>query len=107
MATSMVINNPSKSVGLEPFFYRWRGCNMNLNSNDPATRYQIQKQSQNTVRVYAYLYTDNKGALSAYRKPGPITHNVCWNQQSDRPFPSVQKVTVPTGYFNSQLNNKH
>jgi len=105
--TSIVYNHPSKIVGLSPFYYRWRKCDTNLTNNTPATRYQLQKQIQNTVRVYASLYTDNKGALSAYRKPGPITHNVCWNQQSDRPFPSVQKVTVPTGYFNSQLNNKH
>lgn len=105
--TSIVYNHPSKIVGLSPFYYRWRKCDTNLTNNTPATRYQIQKQIQNTVRVYASLYTDNKGALSAYVKPGPITHNVCWNQQSDRPFPSVQKATVPTGFYHSQMNNRH
>jgi hypothetical protein len=105
--TSIVYNYPNKIVGLSPFYYRWRKCDTNLTNNTPATRYQIQKQIQNTVRVYSSLYTDNKGALSAYRKPGPRTYNVCWNQQSDRPFPSVQKAVVPTGYFNSQINNRH
>lgn len=105
--TSIVYNHPNKIVGLSPFYYRWRKCDTNLTNNTPANRYQIQKQIQNTVRVYSSLYTDNKGALSAYVKPGPITHDVCWNQQSDRPFPSVQKATVPTGFYNSQMNNKH
>jgi len=92
---------------LPPFYYRERNCNTRLTGNTPAARYQIQKQIQNTVRVYASLYTDNKKALSAYRQPTVETHGVCWNQQSDRPFPSVQKATVPTGYYHSQLNNKH
>lgn len=105
--TSLVTNIPNKINGLPPFYYRYRNCNTRLTGNTPATRYQIQKQIQNTVRVYASLYTDNKKALSAYRKPTVETHGVCWNQQSDRPFPSVQKATVPTGYYQSQLNNKH
>ena len=105
--TSLVANIPNKINGLPPFYYRYRNCNTRLTGNTPATRYQIQKQIQKTVRVYASLYTDNKKALSAYRQPTAVTHGVCWNQQSDRPFPSVQKATVPTGYYHSQLNNKH
>lgn len=104
--TSIVYNHPSKILGRPPFYYRWRNCDTNLTSNTPANRYQIQKQIQNTVRVYASLYTDNKGALSAYKMPGPETYGVCWNQQSDRPFPSVQKATVPTEYGQSRLNNR-
>ena len=105
--TSLVANIPNKINGLPPFYYRYRNCNTRLTGNTPATRYQIQKQIQKTVRVYASLYTDNKKALSAYKKPTVETHGVCWNQQSDRPLPSVQKATVPTGYYHSQLNNKH
>jgi hypothetical protein len=56
--------------------------------------------------VCASLYTDNKSALAAYQLPGPETYGVCWNQQSDRPFPSVQKATVPTGFGQSQLNSR-
>jgi hypothetical protein len=104
--TSIVYNHPSKIVGLAPFYYRWRNCDTNLTSNTPANRYQIQKQIQNTVRVCASLYTDNKSALAAYQLPGPETYGVCWNQQSDRPFPSVQKATVPTGFGQSQLNSR-
>jgi len=68
--------------------------------------YQNLKLIQNTVRVSSSLYTSNIGSLSVYEKPTKITHGVCWNQMSDRPFPSVQKVTVPTG-SNSSLNRKH
>jgi len=46
----------------------------------------------------------NLASLSAYVKPE--TNGVCWNQMSDRPFPSVQRATVPTGYNNSK-NNRH
>lgn len=103
--TSIVYNDPNKIVGLEPYIYRYRGCN-SLSSNTPADRYQKQKIIENTVRVYASLYTANKGPLEAYKRPTSVTHNVCWNQMSDRPFPSVQKATVPTGFYHS-LNNKH
>ena len=64
------------------------------------------KLIQNTVRVYASLYTANLGPLSAYRKPTKATYGVCWNQMSDRPVPSVQPVSIPTGYRNS-LNTRH
>jgi hypothetical protein len=105
-ATSIVYNNPSKAVGLEPYYYRRRTCDTNLTSNNPANQYQRLKLIQNTVRVYSSLYTMNLAGLAAYRPPTAVTHGVCWNQMSDRPFPSVQKATVPTG-FNHSLNNRH
>ena len=104
--TAIVYNESNKIIGLSPFYYRYRNCDTNLTSNTPADRYQRQKIIQNTVRVYASLYTANKAPLAAYKKPGPETYGVCWNQMSDRPVPSVQRATVPTGFFNS-LNNKH
>lgn len=104
--TSLVVNDSSKILGLDPYYYRVRSCDSNLSSNTPATRYQIQKRIQNTVRVYSSLYTSNLASLSAYAKPTAITHGVCWNQMSDRPVPSVQKATIPTGFFHS-INNKH
>jgi len=70
-----------------------------------AEQYQTQKIIQKTVRIDASLYTSNIGPLSAYRNPLERNQNVCWNQMSDRPVPSVQKATVPTG--NSSLNRKH
>jgi hypothetical protein len=79
-----------------PFYYRLRSCDTNLTSNTPANQYQRQKIIQNTVRVASSLYTMNLGALNAYVKPTPATYNVCWNQMSDRPEPSVQKTYVPT-----------
>jgi hypothetical protein len=108
--TSIVYNNPSKLIGLPPYYYRLRSCDTNLTSNTPANQYQIQKQIQNTVRVYSSLYTSNLGPLSGYKRP--ITdrdaglYGVCWNQMSDRPVPSVQRATIPTGFANS-LNNRH
>ena len=105
-AVSIVYNRPNKLFNLPKFYYRKRTIDSNLNANNPATRYQNLKRIQNTVRVYSSLYTDNVGALTAYKKPTTLTQNVCWNQQSDRPFPSVQKATVPTGFYHSQLNNR-
>jgi len=93
-------------VGLEPFYYRYRACDTSLTGNNPDNQYQRLKIIQNTVRVYSSLYTMNLAGLTAYRKPTDVTHGVCWNQMSDRPFPSVQKATVPTG-FNHSLNNRH
>lgn len=105
-STSIVYNNPSKLVGLEPYYYRLRTCNTNLTGSSPSDQYQRLKLIQNTVRVYSSLYTMNLAGLTAYSKPTAVTHGVCWNQMSDRPFPSVQKATVPTG-FNHSLNNRH
>lgn len=51
--TSIVYNNPNKLIGVPPYYYRLRSCDTNLTSNTPANQYQIQKQIQNTVRVYS------------------------------------------------------
>jgi hypothetical protein len=95
-------NNKTK----DDYYYRLRNCDTNLTSNTPANQYQRLKLIQNTVRVASSLYTMNLGALNAYTKPTAATYNVCWNQMSDRPVPSVQKTYVPTGSNNS-LNNRH
>jgi hypothetical protein len=79
-----------------PFYYRLRSCDTNLTSNTPASQYQRLKIIQNTVRVASSLYTMNLGALNAYTQPTSDTYNVCWNQMSDRPVPSIQKTYVPT-----------
>ena len=105
--TAIVYNEPNKIVGLPPYYYRLRSCDTNLNGNTPADQYQKQKLIQKTVRVPASLYTANLGPLTAYRKPTSATENVCWNQMSDRPFPSVQRVTVPTGSNNSLNSRRH
>ena len=66
---------------------------------------------QDTVRVYASLYTANLGPLTAYRPaivdPKKDLYGVCWNQMSDRPIPSVQRATVPTGTNISTINRRH
>jgi hypothetical protein len=104
--TSIVYNEPNKIFGLPPHYYRWRVCDTNLNGNTPADQYQKLKIIQNTVRVNGSLYTANLGPLTAYKQPTTATYGVCWNQMSDRPVPSVQKVSVPTG-SNSSLNRRH
>ena len=67
--TSIVYNNPSKLLGLPPYYYRLRSCDTNLTSNTPANQYQRLKLIQNTVRVAGSLYTSNLGPLNAYKKP--------------------------------------
>ena len=104
--TSIVYNNPNKLLGLPPYYYRLRSCDTNLTSDTPANQYQRLKLIQNTVRVYSSIYTSNLGPLNAYKQPTAETYGVCWNQMSDRPVPSVQRATVPTG-FNNNLNNRH
>ena len=104
--TALVFNPINKILGLPPFYYRLRDCDTNLTSNTPANQYQRLKLIQNTVRVYSSLYTSNLGPLNAYVKPTNATYGVCWNQMSDRPIPSVQKATIPTG-SNTTLNRKH
>jgi hypothetical protein len=108
--TSIVFNHPSKEVGLPSHYYRYRDCDTNLNGNTPADQYQKLKLIQNTVRVQGSLYTANLGPLSAYKKPisdpNAGFYGVCWNQMSDRPVPSVQRATIPTGY-NSSMNRRH
>ena len=103
--TAIVYNIDSKLFGLKPFYYRDRRCDTNLNSNTSAVQYQKLKIIQNTVRVPGSLYIANLGPLSAYKKPTNSTYGVCWNQMSDRPEPSVQKATVPTG--STSINRKH
>jgi hypothetical protein len=104
--TSIVFNHPNKEVGLPPYYYRYRNCDTNLNGDSPADQYQKLKLIQNTVRVQGSLYTANLGPLSAYKKPTNATYGVCWNQMSDRPIPSVQRASVPTGY-NTSMNRRH
>jgi hypothetical protein len=91
------LNNKTK----DDYYYRLRSCDTNLNSNTPANQYQKLKLIQNTVRVASSLYTMNLGSLNAYTQPTSATYNVCWNQMSDRPIPSVQKIYVPTYGSNS------
>jgi len=86
----------SNKKNITPFYYRYRSCDTNLTSNTPANQYQRLKIIQNTVRVASSLYTMNLGALNAYTQPTSATYNVCWNQMSDRPNPSIQKTYVPT-----------
>ena len=108
--TAIVYNEYSKERGLQPFIYRLRSCDTNLTGSTPADQYQRLKLIQNTVRVYGSLYTANLGPLSAYKRPisAPDSglYGVCWNQMSDRPVPSVQRASIPTGYHTS-LNNRH
>jgi len=105
--TGLIFNgNTYRPFAVEPYGYRCRGCNKGLNGNTPADQYQKQKLIQNTVRVYASLYTMNLGSLSSYSRPPAEVYKVGWNQQSDRPFPSVQRASIKTGFYNS-LNGKH
>lgn len=118
--TSIVYNVPyAKQLGLQPYYYRYRSCNANFPNRtstsvsgfSPAEQYQKQKIIQKTVRVHGSLYTSNLGPLNTYVKPFKNGWNypdtgVCWNQMSDRPIPSVQKATIPTGYANA-LNRRN
>jgi hypothetical protein len=101
--TSNVSNN---KIGLPVNYYRCSNNCSKLNGNTPADQYQKLKLIQNTTRVYSSLYTSNLGPLNAYRQPTRETYGVCWNQMSDRPVPSVQKATIPTG-FNNSMNRRH
>jgi hypothetical protein len=118
--TSLVANPLyAKQLGISDFYYRYRSCNSNFPNRTqtsvggltPADQYQKLKLIQNTVRVYGSLYTANLGPLTAYKKPisdpNAGLYGVCWNQMSDRPVPSVQNATVPTGYNVSTINRRH
>ena len=118
-ATSLVANtNPYQSYqtvsyssegspnGLAPYYYRCRNCDTNLTTNTPASQYQRLKLIQKTVRVPSSVYTMNLAGLTAYRPATEATQYVCWNQMSDRPLPSVQKATIPTGFYTSS-NRRH
>lgn len=113
MTTSLVTNEAyAKQLGVPAFYYRYRSCEPNfpnrtltsVTGQSSEDQYQKLKIIQNTVRVYSSLYSSNKGSLSAYVPA--ITYGVCWNQMSDRPVPSVQRASVPTG-TNSALNRRH
>ena len=104
--TSDFYNEPNNLCDSQEYVNRCRTCNSNLTSNTPASQYQRLKLIQNTVRVYASLYAANLAPLNAYVKPTKATYGVCWNQMSDRPFPSVQKSVIPTG-SNCALNRRH
>lgn len=115
--TSLVVNNPSciqignpclndsaKIVGVDPYIYRYRKCDTNLTSNNPANQYQRLKLIQNTVRVPSSLYTMNLAGLNAYDPPNTtyqfvdigegiiylVSPGVNWNQMSDRREPHKQ-----------------
>ncbi len=116
--TSIVYNtSDSKQMGLPAFYYRYRSCNPNFPNRTQTNvggfsteeQYQKLKLIQNTVRQNSSLYISNLGPLASYKSPIINTnehlYGVCWNQMSDRPVPSVQKATVPTG-FNSSKNRK-
>jgi hypothetical protein len=98
------------------YLTRCKGCNKNLTSNNAATRYQIQKLIQNTVRVPSSIYTMNLGALNVYQKPNTvnsvasldnitylITPGVNWNQMSDRANPHKQVVVSGNGLTGNSL----
>jgi hypothetical protein len=118
--TSLVYNAEyAKQLGVPPFYYRYRSCDPNFPNRtqtsvtgfSPADQYQKLKLIQDTVRVYASLYTSNLGPLSAFRPaindPEKNLYGVCWNQMSDRPVPSVQRATIPTGHNISTINKRH
>jgi hypothetical protein len=117
--TSIVYNvTYGKQLGVPPFYYRWRSCNSNFPNRTqtsvggftPADQYQKLKLIQDTVRIYGSLYAANLGPLTAYKPPISDPDNgfygVCWNQMSDRPVPSVQRASIPTGYATA-LNRRH
>jgi len=117
--TSLVVNSSdAKQLGIPVSYYRYRSCNSNFPNRtqtsvagfSPADQYQKQKIIQDTVRVYGSLYTANLGPLTAYKQPLSDQQNgfygVCWNQMSDRPVPSVQPMSIPTGYRTS-MNKRH
>jgi len=120
MGLTSLVNNVlyAKQLGLQPFYYRYRSCDSNFPNRTqtsvggftPADQYQKLKLIQNTVRVPGSLYVANVGPLTAYKQPITDPDNgfygVCWNQMSDRPVPSVQRATIPTG-SHSAINRRH
>lgn len=117
--TSLVTNvEYAKQLGVPPFYYRYRSCNQNFPNRTqtsvtgftPADQYQKLKIIQNTVRIEGSLYVANLGPLTSYKRPisdpNIGLYGVCWNQMSDRPVPSVQPLSIPTGY-NTAMNRRH
>jgi hypothetical protein len=97
-----------------------RRCNQNLARNDPSSQYQRQKLIQNTVRVYASLYTMNLAGLSGYQKPLKTSQiveqngtpyiapaNTYWNQMSDRARPSNQITKIASGSTYHTSSTRH
>jgi len=97
-----------------------RGCAKNLAGDNPAAQYQRQKLIQNTVRVYASLYTMNLAGLSGYEKPLNVPQyveqngsvyvapaKVYWNQMSDRARPANQVTKVASGTTYHTSSTKH
>ena len=97
-----------------------RNFNRNLAGNDLASQYQRQKIIQNTVRVYASLYTMNLAGLSGYQKPLNVPQLVeqagtqyivpaktYWNQMSDRAIPSNQVTKVASGATYHSSSTRH
>lgn len=109
--TSLVQNAPNaKQLGLVPFYYRYRSADPHFPNRTqtsvggftPAEQYQKLKVIHRTVRQPASLYVANLAPLHAYTP----AQGIRWNQMSDRPVPSVQKATVPTG-INNARSRKH
>ncbi len=103
-------NGSTNIKPMSPLLYRCRGCNQNLTSNNPATKYQIQKLIQKTVRVPSSLYSMNLAGLNVYQAPIKkyqiiensgtpyvISPGVNWNQMSDRKEPHIQVVNSGSG----------
>ena len=101
--SSLVVNPKyAKQLGLPSHYYRYRGCNTQINNRTqksvigfaPYEQYQKQKLIQNTVRVPSSLYIANLAPLSAYKpailSPDEGLYGVNWNQMSDRPVAGIQ-----------------
>jgi len=110
----------SKNIQMQCQMKCSRGCNKNLAGNDLASQYQRQKIIQNTVRVYASLYTMNLAGLSGYQKPLNVPQFVqqagtqyivpaktYWNQMSDRARPSNQVTKVASGAAYHSSSTRH
>ena len=108
--TNQTGTTPDYAYSPLSFLTRCKGCNKNRNSNNPATRYQIQKLIQNTVRVPSSIYTMNLGALNVYQAPNStyrvvslgdvsyvVSPGVNWNQMSDRANPHKQVIVSGNG----------
>lgn len=104
MATTFSFNMPYATTASGAA--RCRSCDTNLTANTPADQYQRLRLIQKTVRVPSSLYTMAVGSLSAYKQPTAATYGVCWNQQSDRPVPSVGRATVPSGATSAAVSHK-
>jgi hypothetical protein len=93
---------------------------MKLALSSPASQYQIQKNIQNTVSVYASLYVANLASLAGYEPPlnkpqlieqagtpYVVPKGIYWNQMSDRAVPSVQVVKTGSGSTYGASSTRH